>query len=59
MKIQAVKDKAGKVVATFEKAGDHGPSVTPMLEHGHTLHEIEVAENYRDDIKGFYAKHGH
>lgn len=57
MKIQVVKDKAGKVVATFEKSGDH--SVTPVLEAGHSVHEMDVADDYRSDIKGFYAKHGH
>jgi hypothetical protein len=58
MKIHAVKDKTGKVVATFEKMAGHGPTVAPALEQGHTLHEIEVAENYKDDIKAFYEQHG-
>jgi hypothetical protein len=55
-KIQAVKDKTGKVIATFEKANGHGPSVTPVLEDGHTVHEMDVEEN--EDVKAFYAKHG-
>jgi hypothetical protein len=57
MKIHAVKDKSGKVIATFEKVVGNGPSITPVVEDGHSLHEIEVAENYREDIKAFYEKH--
>ena len=59
MKIHAVKDKSGKVIATFEKAAGNSPSVTPVVEDGHTLHEIEVTENYKEDIKAFYEKHAH
>jgi hypothetical protein len=58
MKVHAIKDKAGKVVATFEKAVGNTPSVAPVLEQGHTLHEIEAPENYKDDIKAFYEEHG-
>ena len=59
IKINAVKDKNGKVIATFEKAADNAPSLKPILEPGHTLHEIEVAENYKEDIKAFYEQHAH
>jgi hypothetical protein len=57
MKINIVKDKAGKVIATFEKPADDGPAVTPELDHTHTVHEIEVAENYRQDIQAVYKQH--
>ena len=58
MKIHIVKDKAGKVIATYEKAGDDGPSVTPELDHAqHTQHEIEVADNYRANIQAVYKQH--
>jgi len=57
-KLQTVKDKTGKVIATFEKATGNGPSMTPVLEDGHTVHEMDVADNYLDDIKKFYAQHG-
>lgn len=60
MKIHAVKDKNGKVIATFHKAAaGQASAVTPVLEPGHTLDEIEVAENFHEDLKGFYQKHGH
>jgi hypothetical protein len=57
MKINIVKDKAGKVIATFEKPAADGPAVTPELDHTHTVHEIEVAENYRQDIQAVYKQH--
>jgi hypothetical protein len=58
MKINVVKDKNGKVIATFEKSVGQGPSVTPVLESGHTVHEMEVQENFKEDLKAFYDKHG-
>ncbi|MBE9035911.1 hypothetical protein [aff. Roholtiella sp. LEGE 12411] len=58
MKINVIKDKNGKVIATFEKAVGDEISVTPVLEEGHTVHEMEVEQDYKDDIKAFYDKHG-
>jgi hypothetical protein len=57
-KIQVLKDKTGRVIATFEKAVGNGPSVMPVLEAGHSVHEMDVSEGYDDDIEAFYAKHG-
>lgn len=57
MKINVVKDKAGKVIATFENAIGDGPAVMPELDHTHTVHEIEVTENYRQDIEAVYKQH--
>ena len=57
MKLNIVKDKAGKAVATFEKAQGGGPSVTPELDHNHTVHEVEVAENYMHNIEAVYKQH--
>jgi hypothetical protein len=56
MKINVVKDATGKVIATFEKAVGDGPSVAPVLVAGHTLDEMEVAENYRESISAFYKQ---
>jgi hypothetical protein len=58
MKIQAVKDKNGKVVATYHKATGQVPSVEPVLEPGHTIDEMEVADNFHEDLKAFYERHG-
>jgi hypothetical protein len=57
MKINVVKDKAGKVIATYEQASGDGPSITPELDSAHTVHEVEVAANYRQDIQAVYAQH--
>jgi hypothetical protein len=57
MKLNIVKDKSGKVIATFEHAVGDAPSVTPELDNGHSLHEVEVADNYRQDIQAVYRQH--
>ena len=57
MKIQAVKDTSGKVIATFETASAKGATLMPVLEHGHTVHEIDVPEGYHKDIEAVYKTH--
>jgi hypothetical protein len=57
MKINIVKDKAGKVIATFEQAVGNGPSVAPELDQTHTVHIVEVADNYRQDVQAVYKQH--
>jgi hypothetical protein len=58
MKINVLKDKKGKVIATFEKAVGDAPSVAPVLEEGHKVEEMDVDPNYKADLKAFYQKHG-
>jgi hypothetical protein len=57
MKVNVVKDRNGKVVASFENPAGDGPSIRPVLKPGHTVHEVEAAENYTDDIPAFYEHH--
>jgi hypothetical protein len=57
MKVNVVKDSKGKVVATFENPVGDSPSVKPVLKPGHTVHEVEAAEKYTDDISAFYERH--
>jgi hypothetical protein len=45
MKIEAVKDSAGHVVATFERRTT-GSHLEPVLEAGQKVEEISVADNY-------------
>lgn len=59
MKVNIVKDSKGKVVASFENPVGDGPSVKPVLKPGHTVHEVEAAEKYTDDISAFYERHSH
>jgi hypothetical protein len=58
MKIQAIKDRNGKVVATYQRATGHALSVEPVLEPGHRVEEMEVADNFHEDVKAFYEQHG-
>jgi hypothetical protein len=56
MKLNLVKDNTGKVVATYESAQAGGPSVAPELDSSHTVHEIDVAENYMSTIQSIYSQ---
>jgi hypothetical protein len=55
MKIHVVKDKSGKVITSFEAASETGPSVTPVLTDGSKVEEVEVASNYKDNLKVLYS----
>ena len=57
MKINVVKDKHGKVIATYENAVAGGPSIKPVLQPGHTVQEVEAEKNYTADIKAIYERH--
>lgn len=57
MKVNLVKDANGKVVATYEHASPGGPQLKPVLKQGHKVHQVEAPDNYKADIKSFYAKH--
>jgi hypothetical protein len=56
MKINAVKDQSGKVIATFETASERGVKMTPVLPEGHRVEEIEVADAYMDDPSALYSE---
>ena len=58
MKIQAVKDKNGKVIATYHKSTRQGLSVEPVLEAGQAVTEMEVADNFHENLKAFYEQNG-
>jgi len=57
MKVNVVKDSNGRVIATFENPVGDGLSAKPVLKPGHTVHEVEAAENYTEDISAFYERH--
>jgi hypothetical protein len=58
MKIQAIKDKNGKVIATYHKSANQGFSVEPVLEPGQAVTEMEVADNFHENLKAFYEQNG-
>jgi hypothetical protein len=55
MKIHVVKDRSGKVVASFETGGT-GPTLAPVLHEGEKAEEVEVAENYKENLKLLYSE---
>lgn len=54
MKINVVKDRSGKVVATFETTGG-AMTMTPVLNPGERVEEMEVHPNYHENLAAFYA----
>lgn len=59
MKITLIKNADGRVIATFERAEAGRPSIHPALKPGHTIHEVEVDENYREKLRSLYEHHSH
>jgi hypothetical protein len=57
MKLNLVKDANGKVVATFENAVAGGPLIKPVLKPGHTVHHVEVADDYKAHVAALYKHH--
>ena len=57
MKVNIVKDKSGKAIATFQKAQGDQPSVVPELDSSHSVHEIEVEANYLQNLDALYKLH--
>lgn len=56
MKIQVVKDASGKAIASFDAAsGSAGVTVTPVLPDGHRVEEVEVPDNYLEDLSVLYS----
>lgn len=56
MKIHVVRDRAGRIVATFEPAiGCSGAILTPVLEEGERVEALEVPSDYKDDLYALYA----
>jgi hypothetical protein len=55
MKITVVKDQSGKTIGTIEApASASGPTITPVLEAGVKATELEVAQNYKENLKELY-----
>jgi hypothetical protein len=54
MQINAVKDSAGKVIATFQTATGNGPQVKPVAVAGQKIEPLQVAENYSASLTAIY-----
>ncbi len=57
-RIHVVKDKSGKVIASFEAASEGGPSVKPVLHDEHKVEEVEVPHNYMENLSVLYSEKG-
>ena len=57
-KINVVRDKSGKVVASFEAAASGAQTMAPVLQDGERVEEIEVADNYRQQLADLYSERG-
>ncbi len=55
MKVHVMKDREGKVVASFEKKPG-GVKLEPTVAPGHKVEETEVPENYVADLRVLYKK---
>jgi hypothetical protein len=49
MKINVVKDKSGKIVASFPEFSENGFQVKPILPEGHKVELIDAPENYHSN----------
>ena len=54
MKINVVKDKSGKVIATFQSASENGPQVKPIAKDDIKVEMAEVPDNYHSNLSSIY-----
>ena len=54
MNINVVKDKSGKVIATFQSASGSGAQVKPLAKDGNKVETAEVPDNYHSNLTSIY-----
>lgn len=54
MNINVVKDKSGKVIATFQSASGNGPQVKPIAKDGNKVETASVPDNYHSNLSSIY-----
>ena len=54
MKINVVKDKSGKVIATFQSVSGNGPQVKPIAKDDIKVEMAEVPDNYHSNLSSIY-----
>ena len=57
MKVRIFRDEKGKVLASSEISNEKEISVALQPTKGHTMEEVDAADKYQLDLKGFYKKH--
>lgn len=56
MKVHVLKNRSGKVLATFEPAESSGLKLEPQVPKGHKVEELEVPEDYITQLTVIYQK---
>ena len=56
MEIHAVKDKKGKIVATFERKPGAAVTLEPELPRGHKVEKLQVPDDYTSKLHVIYKK---
>jgi hypothetical protein len=54
MKVHALKNPNGDIIATFEKGSDGSLHMEPEVPQGHKIEVIEVSDDYKSDLNAFY-----
>ncbi|GAA0708429.1 hypothetical protein [Dokdonella soli] len=54
MKVQALKDSKGNLIATFEQPAGSGPKLEPHPQNGHAAEVMEVAHEYVRQLHVIY-----
>lgn len=55
MKVHVVKDKEGKVVASFERKPG-GAQLEPKIDPAHKVEEMELPDSYAANLRVLYKK---
>jgi hypothetical protein len=56
MKIHVLVNPIGEAIATFEEPSGSESYLKPEVPKEHQLKEVEVPDNYKSDLSGFYKK---
>jgi hypothetical protein len=56
MKVHVLKNKAGKIIATFEPTATSDIKLEPQIPKGHKVEEVEVASDYVSRLDTIYKK---
>jgi hypothetical protein len=56
MKVNVLKKKSGKIIATFEAKSTSDIKLEPQVSKGQTVEEMEMPEDYVSQLDTIYKK---
>lgn len=56
MKVHVLKNKTGRVIATFEAGASVGSTLQPNVSKGHRLEEADLPRDYAARLDALYKK---